>query len=363
MNLFESYSKNGLSLQNRVVMCPLTRSRAINNLPNALMAEYYGQRSGAGLIITEGTAPSPNAVGYPRIPGVYSQEQTEAWKPVADAVQAGGSRIFMQLMHVGRVAHPANLPEGAEVVAPSAVELKETQMYVDAEGGTLPMPAPRALETSELPAVIQEYVSAAQNTISAGFDGVELHGANGYLLEQFLNPHTNLRTDEYGGSIENRSRFVLEVAQAVVKAIGAEKVGMRLSPYGVFNEMPAYDEIDATYQYLAQQLSELGLTYVHLADMSAMGAPEVPQATKDLIRKHFNGTLILSGGYDKARAQADLEAGRGDLVAFGRPFLANPDLVERMKQDAPLNEPDYNTFYTPGPEGYTDYPKLEAANV
>lgn len=357
MTLLYSPAKLGrLTLQNRLVMSPLTRNRANGNIPNDLMVEYYRQRAAAGLIITEGTSPSPNGLGYPRIPGVFSDAQVAGWKKVADAVHAKGAKIFMQLMHTGRIGHPLNLPAGAEVLAPSAVAAGG-EIYTDAEG-MKPHPTPKAMSEADIKTAVGEYVQAAKNAVAAGFDGVELHGANGYLLEQFIRPNSNRRIDAYGGGIENRARFVLEVAKAVIAAIGKDKVGIRLSPYGAFNDMPAYPEMAADYTYLAKELSALGLLYVHLVDHSSMGAPTVPQSIKEMFRKEFKGALILSGGYDAARAEADLAAGRADLIAFGRPFLANPDIVERWKKGAPVNAPDPTTFYTPGPKGYTDYPVL-----
>jgi N-ethylmaleimide reductase len=354
--LFSPTTLGPLKLQNRLVMSPLTRSRAIGNVPNDLMVEYYSQRASAGLIITEGTSPSPNGVGYPRIPGIYSADQVKGWKVVTEAVHAKGAKIFVQLMHTGRIGHPSNLPAGASVVAPSAVTAAG-EMFTDA-GGPQPHPTPKAMTEADIKTAVEEYVQAAKNGIAAGFDGVELHGANGYLLEQFIRPTSNQRTDAYGGSIENRARFVLEVAKAVIAAIGKDKVGIRLSPYGAFNDMPAYPEMEADYAYLARQLSALGLLYIHLVDHSPMGAPAVPASIKETVRKEFKGALILSGGYDAARAEKDLEAGKCDLVAFGRPFLANPDLIHRWKTGAALNAPDMNTFYTPGPKGYIDYPAL-----
>jgi len=345
-----------LSLQNHMVMCPLTRSRADGNIPNDLMVQYYGQRASAGLIITEGTSPSPNGLGYPRIPGIFSDAQVKGWKKVTDAVHKGGAKIFIQFMHCGRVAHPLNLPPGAKVVAPSAIAAKG-DMFTDAEGPK-PMPVPQAMTEAEVKATIGEYIQSAKNAVAAGFDGIELHGANGYLIEQFIRPNSNQRTDAYGGSIEKRARFALEVAAGAIAAIGKDKVGIRLSPYGVFNDMPLYPEMDADYTYLAEKLNALGLAYIHLVDHSSMGAPKVPDELKAMFRKTFKRTLILSGGYDAARAEADLAAGKGDLVAFGKPFLANPDLVERFKTGAKLNAPDMATFYTPGPKGYTDYPSL-----
>ncbi len=354
--LFEKAQLGSLSLQNHLVMSPLTRSRAIGNVPNELMAEYYGQRAGAGLIISEGTSPSPNGLGYARIPGVFSAEQVAGWKRVTDAAHAGGARMFLQIMHCGRVAHPLNLPAGARVLAPSAVALPG-EMYTDAKG-MKPHPVPQAMSEADIKATIAEFAQGAKNAVAAGFDGVELHAANGYLLEQFIRPNTNQRNDRYGGSIENRARFVLEVADAVIAAIGKDKVGIRLSPFGVFNDMPVYPELADDYAYLAQQLSARGLVYVHLVDHSPMGAPAVPDTIKATFRKLFKGALILSGGYDAARAESDLAAGKCDLVAFGRPFLANPDLVARLKKGAALNAPDPATFYTPGAKGYTDYPSL-----
>jgi N-ethylmaleimide reductase len=357
MSLLFSPTKLGpLTLQNRLVMSPLTRNRAPGNVPNDLMVEYYAQRASAGLIITEGTSPSPNGLGYPRIPGAFSAAQTAAWKKVTNAVHAKGAKIFLQLMHTGRIGHPLNLPAGATVLAPSAVAAAG-EIYTDA-GGMKPHATPKAMTEADLKTALGEYVQAAKNAVAAGFDGVELHGANGYLLEQFIRPNSNQRTDAYGGSIENRARFVLEVAKAVIAAIGKDKVGIRLSPYGAFNDMPPYPEMESDYAYLARQLNALGLAYVHLVDHSSMGAPAVPQSIKDTFRKEFKGALILSGGYDAARAEADLVAGKADLIASGRPFLANPDLIKRWQSGAPLNAADPNTFYTPGPKGYTDYPVL-----
>jgi N-ethylmaleimide reductase len=336
----------------------MTRSRAIGNVPNELMARYYRQRAGAGLIVTEGTSPSPNGLGYPRIPGIFSDEQEAGWRGVTDEVHAAGGRIFVQLMHTGRVSHPANLPEGGEVLAPSAVPLESTGMWVDAAMAEEPIPTARAMTGTEVEAAIREFADAARRAVAAGFDGVELHGANGYLIEQFLHPHTNRREDEWGGSVEARSRFALEVARAVSDAIGAERVGIRVSPYGVFNEMPRYDEVDETYVGLARALGEIGLVYLHLVDHSAMGAPALPEGIRPALQEAFPGAFVLSGGYDLEQAQADLAAGAGDLVAFGRPFLANPDLIERFRTGAELNEPRPDLFYSPGPEGYVDYATL-----
>lgn len=355
--LYSKTTLGPLSLQNHLVMAPMTRCRATGNIPTALMAEYYAQRATAGLIIAEGTSPSPNGLGYPRIPGIFSTAQVEGWRPISGAVHARGAKMFVQLMHCGRIAHPLNLPAGARVLAPSAVTAAG-EMYTDAEG-LKPHPEPQAMSAADIQLTIAEFVQAAKNTVKAGFDGIELHGANGYLLEQFIRPNTNQRTDDYGGAIENRARFVLEVAEATMAAIGKERVGIRLSPFGVFNDMPVYDGLEADYTYLADQLDARGLVYIHLVDHSAMGAPPVPDTIKAAFRKRFRGTLILSGGYDAARAESDLAADKGDLIAVGRPFLANPDLVARWKTGMAVNPPDMETFYTPGSKGYTDYPSLK----
>jgi len=355
--LYTKATLGPLTLQNHLVMSPMTRNRATDNIPNALMAEYYAQRATAGLIITEGTSPSPNGLGYPRIPGIFSTAQLDGWKVITDAVHAKGAKMFMQLMHCGRIAHPLNLPAGARMLAPSAVAAAG-EMYTDAEG-MKPHPAPKAMTEADIKSAIAEFAQAAKNAVAAGFDGIELHAANGYLLEQYIRPNTNLRTDGYGGPIEKRGRFVLEAVEAAIAAIGRDKVGIRLSPFGVFNDMPLYDSMEADYTYLAQQLNARGLVYIHLVDHSPMGAPTVPDSVKAAFRKLFKRTLILSGGYDAARAESDLASGRCDLIAVGRPFLANPDLVERWKSGAAVNAPDMATFYTPGPKGYTDYPSLK----
>ncbi|TXF91504.1 alkene reductase [Neolewinella aurantiaca] len=357
--LLSSHRIGNTELKNRVVMAPLTRSRAIDNVPNDLMATYYSQRAGAGLIITEGTSPSANGLGYPRIPGCYSDDQVAGWRQVTDAVHEKGGKIFLQIMHCGRVAHPDNIPAGGEMMAPSAVALQNTKMYVDGKG-ELEIPLAKPMTINDITETVAEYTNCAKMAIEAGFDGVELHAANGYLLEQFINPGSNQRTDQFGGSTGNRLRFVRNVTEAVVTAIGADRVGMRISPYGVFGEMSAYEGVEADYTQLAEMLNEIGLVYLHLVDHSALGTPAVPDSIKRKLRETFRGTFILSGGYDAGRAEKDLTEDRGDLVAFGRPFIANPDLVERMEKDAPLNLPDPSTFYTPGAEGYTDYPFLEA---
>jgi N-ethylmaleimide reductase len=354
-NLFSQYRLGHLTLKNRVVMCPLTRSRAIGNIPNDLMATYYEQRASAGLIITEGTTPSPNGLGYARIPGIFSPEQIEGWKKTTSAVHKKGGKIFLQLMHTGRISHELNLPAGAKILAPSAVK-PAGQTWTDAKQ-LQDFPVPSAMTAEEIASTRAEYVQAAKNAIAAGFDGVELHGANGYLLEQFLSPISNTRTDRYGGSIENRARFVLEVATEIVSAIGKEKTGIRVSPYGVASDMPHYPEIDATYDYLSTSLNKLGLVYMHLVDHAAMGAPAVPLKIKQTIRNNFKNTIILAGGFNQESAEAAIESGLADLIAFGRPFISNPDLVERMQNGWPLNqELKMDLFYTAEAAGYTDYP-------
>ena len=351
--LFTPTQLGSLSLKNRIVMAPLTRSRAIGNLPNALMEQYYRQRAEAGLIITEGTSPSPNGLGYARIPGLFNDEQVQGWRRVTDGVHQAGGRIFVQLMHTGRVSHPANLPAGASVLAPSAVAAPG-EMWTDA-GGLQPHPVPREMSEADIARSIAEYAAAAELAMQAGFDGVELHAANGYLIDQFLNTASNQRNDRWGGAVDNRIRFAVEVAKASIAAIGSERVGMRISPYGVFNGQVPDEEMDALYLRLIDELNALGLLYIHVVDHSAMGAPEVSPVLKARIRAAFNGKYILSGGYDVARANADLDAQRGDLVAFGRPFISNPDLVAKLRSGQALVAPDSATFYTPGEKGYTDY--------
>lgn len=353
------FASSSLALANRVVMAPMTRSRAVDaNTPNALMAQYYGQRATAGLIITEGTAPSPNGLGYARIPGLFNEAHVRGWTPVVEAIHAQGGKVFVQLMHTGRVSHVANLPAGAEVIGPTA-ETCPGEMYTDAQG-MQPHSAPRAMSGADIDHAVAEYAKSAQLAIEAGFDGVELHAANGYLIEQFLNANVNRRTDDYGAGIEGRNRFAIEVARATAAAIGAHRVGIRLSPYGVFNSTGPFADVDAQYLALTQQLSELGLVYLHVLDHSSMGAPAVPAELKARLRAAFKGLFILAGGFDQDSAEHALQAGQADLIAFARPFIANPDLVARLRTGAALSAPDPATFYTPGPAGYTDYPSAPA---
>jgi len=357
--LFTPEKLESLDLKNHVVMAPMTRCRATGNLPNERMAEYYQQRSGAGLIITEGTSPSPNGLGYARIPGIFSKQQVEGWKLTTSAVHKAGGKIIVQLMHTGRISHQLNMPEGAEIIAPSAVKAAG-EMWTDAKQ-LQGFQVPKAMTPEDLISTKAEFVAAAKNAIAAGFDGVELHSANGYLLEEFLSPISNVRTDNYGGNIENRCRFVLEIAAAVAAEIGKDKTGIRLSPYGVASDMPPYPEIEVTYHYLTTQLNNLGIAYIHLVDHSAMGAPEVPLKMKKQIRSNFKRTIILSGGYDKEKAETDLKSGLADLVAFGRPFINNPDLVNRFKNNWPLSQDlKMDLFYSADENGYTDYPSYKA---
>ena len=353
--LYSSYKLGRVTLANRIVMSPMTRSRAIGNVPNELMARYYAQRAEAGLIITEGTSPSPNGLGYSRIPGLFNEQQVAGWKLVTKAVHDGGSRIFVQLMHAGRVAHPGNLPPGARVVGPSAVAW-DSKIWVDGKG-QLPLPTPEAMTAKDIQDAIDEFATSAELAVAAGFDGVELHGANGYLIEEFLNTTSNHRTDDWGGSVTNRIRFPVEVAKAVAKRIGGDRLGIRVSPYGAGGGMnPDDDEIETLHETLAGELRKVGLVYMHVADHSSMGAPTVTPSVKQKIRKSFGPSVILAGGYDLKRAEADLVDGRGDLIAFGRPFISNPRLPSRLRAGLELAALDPATLYSVGEKGYTDYP-------
>lgn len=363
MKLFSSFQLGVTPLKNRVVMAPMTRNRALGNLANELMAEYYGQRAGAGLIVTEGTSPAPNGLGYARIPGLHAPEQAAAWKQVTRAVHMRGGKIFVQLMHTGRVGCALNLPLGAELLAPSALAVKG-RIWTDSQGEQ-PYGTPRAMTAADIEQTIKEYAQAAEYAIAAGFDGVEIHGANGYLVTQFLDPAANQRHDLYGGDSLGRNRFALEVAVAVTTAIGAGRVGIRLSPYGVFNDMSGdYPGIAGQYTALATALGQLQLAYLHLVDHSSMGAPKPNAATVQAICQAFRAgggaAIILSGGYEKERAETDLNRGTADLVAFGRPFISNPDLVARLQNDWPLASPDSATFYSAGAAGYSDYPPYKS---
>jgi N-ethylmaleimide reductase len=343
------------------VMAPLTRNRAgEGNAPTQLNATYYAQRAGAGLIVTEGTAPSAVGQGYLNVPGLYTAQQVEGWRLVADEVHAAGGTIVAQLMHAGRIAHSDN-KAGVETISASAVTAPGEMVTAE---GPKPHDEPRALETEELPAVVADYVSAARNAVDAGLDGVEVHAANGYLLHQFLDPTINLREDAYGGSPANRARFVIEVVQAVAEAIGAEKVGLRISPGHQFNGVAEElgEDLTATYTALVDGIAPLGLAYLSLLSFS--DDPQLAALNADL-RSRFGGSILFNTGFgdvtSRASVEALLEQGLGDAIVVGRPFLANPDLRTRWEQDAELNEPDADTFYGGGAEGYTDYPTLEAS--
>lgn len=353
--LFAAAQLGNQTLQNHIVMAPMTRCRAIGNSANALMATYYGQRSSGGLLITEGTAPSPNGLGYARQPGLFTAEQAASWKQVTDAAHAGGAKIAVQLMHTGRIGHPANLPAGARVVGPSAVAAPG-QMWTDTQG-MQDHPTPEAMTEADIESAIAEFAASAKLAVEqAGFDFVELHGANGYLIEQFLNLASNQRSDAWGQTVEGRARFALEAVRRVAAAIGAERTGIRLSPWGRNGGLHDDAGTEALYLYLAAEFSKLGIAFVHLVDHSALGAPPLPEGFKQKFRAALQTKLILSGGYDRARAEADLDSGLGDLVAFGRPFLSNPDLVAKLQSGTALTPFDFSKAYTADAVGYTDWP-------
>lgn len=346
-------------LPNRMVMSPLTRSRAGEGLaPTRVNATYYRQRASAGLIITEATHVTPQGVGYPFTPGVGTPAQIAGWRQVTEGVHEAGGKIFQQLWHVGRISHPAMQEGGALPVAPSAIA-PEGELFT--YEGMKEFVAPRALETDELPGVVEYFRVGAQNALAAGFDGVEIHGANGYLLDQFLEDSTNQRTDEYGGVVENRARLLLEVVGAVAEVWGADRVGVRLSPGGTFNTMRDSNPAE-TFGHVAARLCELGIAYLHViepADAEAYKVDGAPVSATKHLKSIFKGTVITAQGYDRASGDAVLARGDADLVAFGKLFIANPDLPLRFRLGAPLNEPDAATFYGGGERGYTDYPALE----
>lgn len=356
MKIFEPYTLSGLKLKNKIVMAPMTRSRAIDNIPNNLMKTYYSLRSGAGLIISEATGVSANGTGYPRIPSAYTDAQIEGWKLTADGIHRNGGSIFVQLFHTGRVSAALNLPSGGETVAPSSIPLTSMEMYTDQEG-MQPHDVPREMTLTDIQQAQNEFVEAAAKLINAGVDGIEVHSANGYLLDQFLDPGTNQRTDEYGGDYKSRARFVLETIQKVADTIGSNKVGVRFSPYGVLHGMTGnYDEIIEVYTYLAQELSKIGIAYIHIADQrAAMSAPEFATKIWKTIGDNFNGTMIGGGDVWSAEKAEELLNDGYDLVYIGRAFIANPNLIEKLKNKEDLATPDIDKIYTPGPEGYLDY--------
>jgi N-ethylmaleimide reductase len=358
--LFEPYQLGPITLANRAVMAPLTRNRAVAGLvPNPLAIEYYGQRASAGLLISEATQISQQGQGYQDTPGIYSKEQIAGWRKVTDRVHDRGGRIFLQLWHVGRISHVSLQPNGGAPVAPSAIPAK-TKTFV---GGTFTdVSAPRALELSEIPGIIDGFRQGAANAIEAGFDGVEIHGANGYLLDQFAKDGTNKRTDAYGGSIENRARLMLEVSKAVSAEVGAEKTGIRISPV-----TPANDVSDSNpqplFDYIVDGLNALNLVYIHVIEGATGGPRDIAPFDYGSLRKRFKGAYMANNAYDLALANKVLESGAADLIAFGKLFISNPDLVERLKSGAPLNDFDKSTFYGGGAKGYTDYPTLKAAQA
>ncbi|MFZ6768043.1 alkene reductase [Undibacterium sp. Di26W] len=353
--LFNPLQTGSVSLPNRILMAPLTRARAdAGHMPNALMAEYYSQRASAGLIVTECTMVAENTSAFYAEPGIYNAEQVAAWKVVTDAVHAKGGKIFMQIWHAGRAAVPA-FNNGIENVAPSAIAIDSE---VQTPNGKIPNAVPRALRLDEIPALVAAYVQGAKNAIAAGFDGVEVHGANGYLIDQFLRDSANQRTDNYGGSIENRARFLFEVLTAVNAAIGSDKVGLRLSPLNSYNSMKDNDPL-ALISYLTTRLNDFKLAYLHLMRSDFFQAQTGDVLT--IARENYKGVLIGNMGYNAEEANQAISSGKLDAIAFGTSFLANPDLPARIKQGAALNAPDASTFYSPGAKGYTDYPSLQAA--
>jgi len=359
-SLFTPFQVGAITAPNRLALAPMTRSRAKNpgNVPTDSVVKYYVQRASAGLLITEGSQVSPQGVGYVDTPGIHSAEQVAGWKKVTDAVHAAGGRIFIQLWHVGAISHPS-FHNGGLPVAPSAVQPQGVKAFTGK--GMEEIPTPRALETAEVKAVVADFRKAAENAKAAGFDGVEVHGANGYLVDQFIQSSTNQRTDEYGGSVENRARFALEVVQAAVDVLGADRVGIRLSPTG--NVGGIHDENRlATFSYLTEQLNQFGLAYLHVIEAlpgHSMAAKAGQEPVGPALRKIFTGPFILNGGYTQETAEKALANNEADLIAFGVPYLANPDLVERFEQGAALNTPDQATFYGGDDKGYIDYPSLQ----
>ncbi len=346
------------TLKNRVVMAPLTRNRAgEGNVPQAMNAEYYAQRASAGLIITEGSQVSPQGTGYPGTPGIHTPEQVEGWQKVTKAVSDMGGLIFLQLWHVGRISHPSLQEDGALPVAPSAIRPRGEAFTQE---GLKPFQTPRGLETGEIPGIVGQFRRAAENAMMAGFDGVEIHAANGYLLDQFLRDNTNFRTDRYGGSRVNRMRLLNEVTEAVAGVWGADRVGVRLSPVNSFNDISDTDP-EATFGFVARELNRFGLAYLHVVETDMTGGSAADGYDTRTVRDNFAGVYIANGGYDQDRAEEALASGAADLVAFGKPFIANPDLPERFRRGAPLNKADPETFYGGDARGYTDYPALVVA--
>jgi N-ethylmaleimide reductase len=339
-----------LSLRNRVVMAPMNRRRAESGVPGPAAVTYFRQRAGAGLIITDNTAISPNGKGYLNTPGIYTEEQKEAWSKISSAVHDAGGKIFMQLVHTGRIGHPLNNEDRSPLVAPSVVRANE-KIRVGANEH-LPMPDPVALNTPAIQDLINRHAEAAQYAVDAGFDGVEIHGAHGFLAEQFLHPATNLRNDRYGGNMINRCRFLLETVAAVADRIGPQRTGVRLSPFFKINDLAPYDEEIATHHYLLSELNKTGILYIHLNDVQ-----EMPRSFLKDVRERFNRIIIHAGAFNAITAEKNLNDGLADLIAFGKPFIANPDLVERFKNNWPIADGEVSTFYGGGDNGYADYPE------
>lgn len=365
--LFESTQLGPYTLKNRIVLPPLTRSRSSQpgNIPNDLMADYYRQRAGAGFMVTEGTQIEPRGQGYAWTPGMHSSEQVEGWRKITAAVHAEGSIIFAQLWHVGRVSHHSLQPGGAAPVAPSAIAADNVKVFVETgpgQGALTEPSVPRALTTAEVKELVQLYAQAARNALDAGFDGVELHCANGYLVNQFISAHTNRRTDEYGGPLQNRLRFLHEVVQAVADVVGKERIGVRFAPlFASTEEDRVYlglveDDPHETYSEAIKVLEQVGIAYVSLAEADWDNAPELPETFRNDVRSNFSGKVLYAGKYTVERGVRVVKAGWGDLIAFGRPFIANPDLPERIAQGWPLNAVDPATMYGGTDKGYTDYP-------
>lgn len=354
--LFSPYRLAAIDLANRIVMAPLTRDRAgPGNVPTALMADYYAQRAAAGLIISEASQVCPEGQGYEATPGIHSPGQVAGWRRVTDAVHAAGGRIFVQLWHVGRVSNVAFQPGGGAPVAPSAIRAN-AKTFVNGE--FVPTSEPRALETAEIPDVVAAYAKAARNAMDAGFDGVEIHAANGYLIDQFLRDGSNRRTDAYGGAIAHRTRFLFEVVDAVTAEIGPERTGVRIAPISPANDIADSDPT-ALFSAVVDGLDARGILFIHVIEGATGGARTLDQPFDfKALRKRFRGAYMANNGYDKALAEAALAADDADLIAFGRPFIANPDLVERLRRDAPLNDLKRESLYGGGAEGYTDYPTL-----
>ena len=349
--LFSPLKLGDIKIPNRIVMAPMTRNRATGTIPQPIMATYYRQRASAGLIVSEATQVSPQGVGYPNTPGIHSDEQVEAWKPVTKAVHDEGGRIFLQLWHVGRVSHPSLQPGGRKPVAPSAIKPDGEAFTPD---GQQPFETPRALETDEVPGIVEQFVAGARNALEAGFDGVEIHAANGYLLDQFLRSGSNQRTDRYGGSVENRARLLLEITDAVVAVAGAGRTGVRLSPGNSFNDMHDDDPAE-TFEYVARALGERDLAYLHVVEST----DDDDDFDYDALKKAYGGLYMANDGYDPDDAHRSIRNGRADIVSFGKLFISNPDLPERLREDAPLACADPDSFYGGDAEGYIDYPKMQ----